>query len=500
MGISLTIFCVYLVVLVGIGIITFYRTKSYSGYTIAGRSNNMWVTAISAESSDMSGWLLLGLPGMAYASGYAAIWLVIGLLAGTLFDWVAIANRLRRATEYYNAITLMEFFDKRLGDHKRTVSLIACIVIVVFMIVNSSAEIIGSGKLLNAAFGFDYNIGIFIGVGIVLVYTFLGGFMAVSWSNLIQGTIMFFAIVLVPVVGLIQMGGWHDFTAQVAVMDPNMFSFTGGETGVLPIIGLVLGGVGISLFYPGAPHIITNFMAIKNPRELKASTLIAMVWVGLTIYGAVLIGMFGRVNFPDIADPEQVFLPLVNMLFPSALMGVFASAVMAAILSSVSAYLLVAAASFASSIYRRITHTEDDKKLVLVQRVAIIVLCFAALMMSFSGGLVYEIALFACAGFGACFAPLVLGCLYSKKVNRQGAVVSMIVGMIVCIVWYYSGLSNYIYEIIPATAVSATLLFTVSKATGGPNEKDVAFFEGFLQTLKLKKKNAGAGKDEKVSG
>ena len=488
MTISLIIFIIYLVVLVAIGIVTYMRTKSYSNYTIAGRTNNMWVTALSAEASDMSGWLLLGLPGMAYVFGYSAIWLVIGLIAGTLFDWVAVANRLRKATEFYNAITLMEFFDKRLGDKKGTVSLIACIVIVVFMIVNSSAEIIGSGKLLNAAFGFDYNVGIYIGVAIVLVYTFLGGFMAVSWSNLIQGTIMFFAIILVPIVGIAQMGGWGDFKFQVAALDPNMFNFLGGETGFLPILGLVLGGVGIALYYPGAPHIVTNFMAIKNPKEIKASTLIAMVWVGLSIYGAVLIGMYGRVMFPDIADPEQVFLPLVEMLFPSAMMGVFASAVMAAILSSVSAYLIVAAASFASSIYRKLAKVEDDRKLVPVQRISIVVLCLIALLMSFSGGLVFEIALFACAGFGACFAPLLLASLYSKKINRKGAIVSMIVGMIVCIVWYYSGLSNYIYEIIPATAISAFLLFAVSKATGGPDEKDTAFFESFLQTLRLKKK------------
>jgi len=490
MTFSLVIFIIYLIVLVAIGIFTYLRTKSYGDYTIAGRKNNMWVTALSAESSDMSGWLLLGLPGMAFAQGYGAIWLLIGLLAGTLFDWVAVATRLRKATEHYNAVTLMEFFDKRLGDKKGNVSLIACIVIVVFMIVNSSAEVIGSGKLLNAAFGFDYKIGIFIGVGIVLVYTFLGGFMAVSWSNLIQGTIMFFAIIFVPFAGIAALGGWGEFATKIRELNPSNFSLFGGTTGFLPILSMIFGGIGIALFYPGAPHIVTNFMAIKDPREIKASTLIAMIWVGLTIYGAVFIGMLGRVYFPNIEDPEQVFLPLVKALFPDALLGVFASAVMAAILSSVSAYLLVAAASFASSIYRKITKAEDDKKLVTVQRVAIVILCGLALLMSFSGGLVYAIALFAAAGFGACFAPLLIASLYSNRINRKGAIASMIVGMVVSLVWYYIGFTNWLYEIIPATALSSITLFAVSAATGGPDENDKVFFEGFLNTLKLKKKKA----------
>ena len=489
MSISLVIFIVYLVILVAVGIITYFRTKSYSEYTLAGRGNNMWITALSAESADMSGWILLGLPGMAYAAGIGSIWLLIGLLGGTLFNWVVVANRLRKATEHYDAITLMEFFDKRVGDKKGIVSCIACIVVVVFMVVNSSAEIIGSGKLLEAAFQIDYNIGILIGVAIVLVYTFLGGFMAVSWSNMIQGTLMFFAIVIVPIVGIMALGGWGPFTEQVQAQDSTMFSLLAAgdgtiATGFLPLLGLIVGGVSIGLFYPGAPHITTHFMAIKNPKEIKPSTLIAMIWVGLTTYGAVLIGMLGRIHFPDIEDPEAVFLPLVSVLFSSTVLGIFAAAVMAAILSSISAYLLVAASSFASSIYCRIANVTDKKQLVTVQRISVVVLCAAALGMSFSGGLVYEIALFACAGFGACFTPLLIASLYTTKFNRKGAIVSMIVGMIVCLVWYYSGLSDYIYEIVPGIVLSSIALFAVSAATGGPDEEDKVFFEGFLKTLK----------------
>ncbi|MDI6600503.1 MAG: hypothetical protein QME46_01815 [Thermoanaerobacteraceae bacterium] len=227
--INLIVFSIYLLVLVGIGYFTYLRTNTLSDYTLAGRSNNKWITAISAESSDMSGWLLLGLPGMAFLSGFGAIWTITGILLGTLFNWTVIANRLRTASEYYGALTIPEYIDKRFNDKNGILGLIAGIVIVIFMIINSSAEIIGSGKLLNAAFGFDYNVGIIIGLLIVLIYTFLGGFLAVSWSNFLQGSLMFIALILVPVVALLDIGGLTNLSNSLIMQDVNLFSFLGGE-------------------------------------------------------------------------------------------------------------------------------------------------------------------------------------------------------------------------------------------------------------------------------
>ena len=225
MFISALTFILYIVILVAIGVITYIRAKSYSDYNLAGRSNNKWVAAISAESSDMSGWLLMGLPGAAYAAGFASIWIMIGLIFGTMFNWIFVANRLRVATEVYDVFSITEYFEKRVNDKSGTVALVSGIAVIVFMIINASAEIIGSGKLLNATFGLDYNVGIVIGLIVVVVYTFLGGYMAVSWSNLFQGSIMFFALLFVPLAVMCEVGDIPSIISSLATQNPNFFNF-----------------------------------------------------------------------------------------------------------------------------------------------------------------------------------------------------------------------------------------------------------------------------------
>ena len=479
---SVFIFVVYLAMLAVIGYVTFRKTKSYDDFTLGGRSNNKWVTALSTESTDISSWLLLGLPGMAFSTGYGSVWLLIGLLFGTFFNWAVVAGKLRRITEHYNAITLIEFFEKRLGDKSGILALIAGLVIVVFMTVNSSAEVIGSGKLMSAAFGISYHAGMYIGIGIVLVYTFLGGFLALSWSNLVQGTLMIIALVLVPAVALSHVGGTSGLATNLLSQDKNFFSlFSGAQgQGFWPIVALITGGLGVGICYPGQPHVITTYMSIKHPEEVKASTVIAMIWVGVTCYGAVVIGMMGRSIFPNIQDPEQTFLLLARTLFSSRMIGFFAAAVMSALLSSLSAYLLVAAASFASGTYRRIAKITDDTKLVLVQRVLIVVIALVALLLSLQGGLVYKVALFATAGLGSYFAPLVLFSLYSSRVNTKGAIWSMIVGMATVLLWWNLGLSKYVYEAIPGLVASTITLLVVSKLTGGPDKSVKERFLDFV--------------------
>jgi sodium/proline symporter len=478
--INIIVFAFYLIMLVGIGYASFLRAKTYSDHTIAGRSSSKWVTAISAESSDMSGWLLLGLPGMAYATGYGSVWTLLGLLAGTLFNWVVIANRLRTITEHYNAITLIDYLEKRVDDQKGTLGVIAGIVIILFMIINSSAEVIGSGKLLNAAFGFDYSVGIFIGVGIVLVYTFLGGFLAVTWSNLIQGSIMFFVLVFVPMAAISSAGGISNVAVNLVNQDPKFFSLLGGSRGFWPIFGLIMGGLGIGIGYPGQPHILTNFMSIKDPKETKDATLIAMIWVGLSAYGSVAIGMLGRSLFPAVEDPEIIFLTIVQNIFPKQTMGIFAAAVMAAILSSVSAYLLVAASSFAANLYTRFVKVEDENKLIGIQRISIVIMSAIALVMSLQGGVVFTVALYAWGGLAACFGPLVIASLYWKGLNKAGATWCMITGMVTILLWYNLGLSEWVYELVPALVVSTLTLIMVSNVTGGPDKTTQDKFDQYL--------------------
>ncbi len=488
MFISALTFILYIVILVAIGVITYIRAKSYSDYNLAGRSNNKWVAAISAESSDMSGWLLMGLPGAAYAAGFASIWIMIGLIFGTMFNWIFVANRLRVATEVYNVFSITEFFEKRVNDKSGVVALVSGIAVIVFMVINASAEIIGSGKLLNATFGLDYHVGIVVGLIIVMVYTFLGGYMAVSWSNLFQGSIMFLALLFVPIAVMCEMGGVMPAIQDLALRNPGFFQFFNGETRFLPAFSIMIGGLSVGICYFGMVHVLTCFMSIKHSSEIKDSTFIATTWVSLSTFGAVLVGLIGAYIFPNISDPEQVFFAMGKGYFPPYMLGLFAAAVMAAILSSVSAYVIVAASAFGANIAKRYIGDENQGKLVSLQRKAVIVISLLAFLMSLKSDLVFAVALLASAGLGASFGPLVLFCLYSKNVNKTGAVASIIVGLVTVIVWYYSGMSAYVYELIPGFAASSAALVIGTKVSGGADASTVAIYQQYVDKINQNKK------------
>ena len=488
MFISALTFVLYIVILIAIGVITYLRAKSYSDYNLAGRSNNKWVAAISAESSDMSGWLLMGLPGAAYAAGFSSIWIMIGLIFGTMFNWIFVANRLRVATEVYNVFSITEFFEKRVNDKSGVVAFVSGIAVIVFMVINASAEIIGSGKLLNATFGLDYHVGIVVGLIIVMVYTFLGGYMAVSWSNLFQGSIMFLALLFVPIAVMCEMGGVMPAIQDLALRNPGFFQFFNGETRFLPAFSIMIGGLSVGICYFGMVHVLTCFMSIKHSSEIKDSTFIATTWVSLSTFGAVLVGLIGAYIFPNISDPEQVFFAMGKGYFPPYMLGLFAAAVMAAILSSVSAYVIVAASAFGANIAKRYIGDENQGKLVSLQRKAVIVISLLAFLMSLKSDLVFAVALLASAGLGASFGPLVLFCLYSKNVNKTGAVASIIVGLVTVIVWYYSGMSAYVYELIPGFAASSAALVIGTKVSGGADASTVAIYQQYVDKINQNKK------------
>ncbi len=488
MIISAIVFISYIIILIGIGLATYLRTKSHSDYTLAGRSNNKWVAAISAESSDMSGWLLMGLPGSAYAAGFSSIWILIGLIFGTLLNWMVIGNRLRIASESYQVFSITEYFEKRVHDTKGHVGLISGIAVIIFMIINASAEIIGSGKLLDATFGIEYHTGIVIALLVVIAYTFLGGYMAVSWSNLFQGTLMFFALLFVPAAVIIKIGGWQPAVESLYQNLPGFFQFCNGKTG-WSAVSIILGGLGVGVCYFGMVHVLTCFMSIKESSEIKDSTLIATIWVGISAYCAVIIGMLGAYLFPDIADAEQVFFMMGSTYFPPYLLGLFAAAVMAAILSSVSAYVIVASAAIGTNLLRRYASRLNDRTIVRAERASVIIISLLAFLMSLKSDVVFAIALLASAGLGACFGPLVIFSLYSKNINKQGAIASILTGLIVVIFWYYSGLSAYIYEAIPGFLASSFALVAVTKLTGGPDQDAVREFSDFCNTLRQRKEH-----------
>lgn len=485
---SIVTFVLYIVVLIAIGVITYVKAKSYSDYTLAGRSNNKWVAAISAESSDMSGWLLMGLPGAAYAGGFSSIWIMIGLIFGTMFNWIFVANRLRVATEVYNVFSITEYFEKRVNDKTGSVALVSGLAIIVFMIINASAEIIGSGKLLNATFGMDYSTGIVVGLVIVVLYTFLGGYMAVSWSNLFQGTIMFFALLFVPIAVIVKIGGYEEVLRHLHQTNPSFFQFLNGETEFFPALSIILGGLGVGLCYFGMVHVLTCFMSIKHSSEIKDSTFIATTWVSISTFGAILVGMLGAYLFPKIADPEQIFFAMGSSYFPPYMLGLFAASVMAAILSSVSAYVIVAAAAFGANIVKHYAKDIDEAKIVNLERLAVVVISLLAFLMSLKSNLVFSIALLAAAGLGSSFGPLVLFSLYSRDINKTGAIASIIVGLVVVIFWYYSGFSAYIYELVPGFIASCLALSVGTRLGGGADEETRELYDRYISKLKQNKR------------
>ncbi len=479
---KIIVLLLYLLILLAIGVYTSKKANSYDGFNLAGRGNNKWIGGISTQSASTSGWMLLAMPGLAYAGGFSVVWTITGWLGGSLINWIILGKRLRVATEKYDAVSCTEYFEKRTDDKAGVIGIVSAIAIVILMAINSSSEMIGFGKLLTAVFDIDYSLAVTVGLIVVAIYTFLGGYMAVSWTNLLQGTLMFLALAIVPTVAIADIGGFHDMAENLLAQEPDFFHFLGGMTEGKEIILSLSGGLGISLLYPGMVHALTGIMAIKDPNEVKDSALIATVWGAVALVGASGIGMAGRVIFPQADDPEQVFLMLGEKYFPTAIFAVLGAAVMAAILSSVCAYLIVSSASIGGCIARK--YVGKEKVVVIIEKALIIVIALTAYLLAFGGGSLHTITMFASSGLGSAFGPLVIFSLFTDKINWKGAVASILAGLITVLVWFYSGMSDYLFEVFPGFIVSTIVLLTVSKATGGPSKEVSEKFRDYIEAYR----------------
>ena len=482
MIIRLVVLILYILVLLCIGVYTSKRVKSYEGYNLAGRGNNKWIGGISTQSSSTSGWMLLAMPGLAYSMGFSAVWFLVGWLGGSIINWVLLAKRLRVATEAYDAATCVEYFENRTGDKRGIIGITSAIVILILMCVNASSELIGCGKLINAVFGIDYKTGVLIGLLLVAAYTFLGGYLAVSWTNLLQGTLMFLALAILPIVAFCNTDGLTAVIDTLHSADVNYFEFLGGTNSPLEIIALLSGGVGIAFMYPGLVHALTSIMAIRDPNEVKESGLIAVVWGSVALLGASGIGMVGRVLFPVVDDPEQVSLFLAEKFFGNALFGMFGAAVMAAILSSVCAYIIVATAGLGGSILKKM-YPNNEKRIIVIEKVLVVVISLVAFILAFQGGRIHTVTMFASSGLGAAFGPIVIASLFGNKINYKGALACIIAGVVTVAIWYGAGLSVYLFEVFPGWIVSTIVLFAVSKMTGGADEEITAGYNKYKEIL-----------------
>jgi len=475
-------FIVYLIILVIIGIWSSRFNKTLDDFLIADRKLGTWPVAISAEASDMSGWLVLGLPGRAFHIGIGAVWTAVACAFGTLFNWSVIARRLRVFTEKLRALTIPDFLEDRYNDDTHIIRAVSTFIISVFMVVYVSALLVASGKILSETFGWDYQSALILGFAIITFYTLLGGFFAVAWTDVFQGLLIVGILIILPIIGIIKLGGISSMLTQIGAVDANTLSPGFGYGGLL---FLIFAFASISWFfgYPGQPHILTRYMAIKDEKKLWNSTLIGMTWVIISLWGAVLIGIIGLAMFKDLPDPEKVMPLLAMSLLPDWAAGIVIAAITAAIMSTADSQLLVATSSVVEDIYHKLINPKaGQKKLVFLSRISVLLLSLLAFILALQEGVIYFLVAFAWGGLAASFGPLIILSLWWKRTTKWGAVAGMISGCLTVIIWDKLGVVNFLKDMsvydelvvpgmLPAFFISLFCIIVVSLFTIPPKSK-----------------------------
>ncbi|WP_026698952.1 sodium/proline symporter PutP [Alkalicoccus chagannorensis] len=430
------VFAVYLIGMLALGFIAYRMTNNLSDYVLGGRRLGAGVAALSAGASDMSSWLLIGLPGALYAAGLVEAWIAIGLAAGAIINWMFVAGRLRAYTEVAgDAITLPDFFENRFDDGARILRIVSAVLLLFFFTFYVSSGLVGGSVLFESSFGMDQNTALWVGAAIIIAYTFLGGFLAVSWTDFVQGILMFLALIIIPVIAMMELGGIGPTFDTIRDVDPQNLNLLGGGVGAIGIISLLGWGLG----YFGQPHIIVRFMAIRSMKELPKAQAIGISWVLLSMTGAVFTGLVGIAYFADqpLDDPESVLLMFTQVLFHPIVAGVLLAAVLAAIMSTIDSQLLVSSSALAEDIYKgMLRKNASQKELVWVGRFGVLAIAIVALILAQDpDSTVMDLVANAWAGLGATFGPLVIFALFWKGMTRNGALAGMIVGGGTVVVW-----------------------------------------------------------------
>lgn len=460
-------FVLYIGFMMAIGVYYYRRTRNMSDYFLGNRKLGAWVTSLSAEASDMSGWMLMGVPGYAYLAGLNAGWIAVGIAIGTWANWHFVAARLRKYTELANnSLTLPEFLQNRYHDKSGLLRIVPAIFILIFFVIYTSSGFVSAGRLFETVFGIPYQYAIFVGAGSVVFYTLVGGFLAVSRTDFIQGVMMFFAILVVPICGAMQCGGFESTVAAISQVQSTMLEPLtkpdGSMMNAIELISLLAWGIG----YFGQPHILVRFMAIRTSKEVNQATHIAMTWVILSLAAAVAVGMVGRVYLTTPLEgtaSETVFLVMTNELFPPIATGLILSAVLAAIMSTASSQLLVAASAFAQDFYRTLLRKDaEQKELVWISRASVLVIASLAIFLGLNpNNFILDMVSYAWAGFGAAFGPALLMSLFWRHTTKYGVLAGIIVGGVTVLVWkQYAFLG--LYEIVPGFVFSALAIWIVS--------------------------------------
>jgi sodium/proline symporter len=477
------VFALYLALMLVIGWLAYRRTKDLADYLLGGRGLGSWVTALSAGASDMSGWLLLGLPGYAYAAGYEATWIAAGLLLGTYLNWRLVAPKLRIYSELAgDSLTLPEFFEHRFQDNSHILRILSAVFILLFFLFYTSSGLVAGGKLFNTVFELPYHWAVTTGTLAIILYTFIGGFLAVSWTDLLQGLLMAAALLIVPIIAMAQIGGWSATEQAIAANNValvNVFtSADGAPLTAITIISLLGWGLG----YFGQPHILARFKAIRSSAAIPMARRIAMSWVTLSMMGALLVGYTGIAYIdPPLAqaDTEKVFMVLVNALFHPVIAGICLAAILAAIMSTADSQLLVCASAFTEDFYRTLMRkSASQQELVWVGRYAVLAVAMLAWLLAWDPNRkVLDLVAYAWAGFGAAFGPTLLLALYWVRMNRFGAMAGILVGGLTVVIWkpLEHGIFD-VYELVPGFILSFIAIVIVSLLTPPPPDNITATY------------------------
>jgi sodium/proline symporter len=476
---------VYLVGMLLIGFLAARMTKDLSDYVLGGRRLGAGVAALSAGASDMSGWLMLGLPGAVYLGGMGEIWLPIGLAVGAYLNWQFVAKPLRVYTEVANdSITVPGYFENRFHDTSKILRVVSAIVILIFFTFYTSSSLVGGAILLENSFGMDYTVALWVGAAVILSYTFFGGFLAASWTDFIQGILMFLALIIIPIVAIQELGGWNEALQQIGTIDPTHLDVASGATFV-GVASLLAWGLG----YFGQPHILVRFMGLKSTNDVPKARLIGMTWMVLSLFGALFVGFAGIAYFADtpLENSETVFIMFSQVLFNPWVAGFLLAAILSAIMSTVDSQLLVSSSALAQDFYKSIFRRNASKKEeMIVGRIAVLGIAVIAIFLGYNPeSKVLELVSYAWAGFGAAFGPVIILSLFWKRMTRNGALAGIIVGAATVIVWkQITGGIFDLYELAPGFLFAGIAIIIVSLLDKEPSKEVQEQYNQFKSVLK----------------
>ena len=465
---SILAYALYFIVLFAIGLYHMKDTGDMQSYMLGGRKIGPWVSAMSAEASDMSGWMLMGLPGYAYVAGVSAFWIAVGLALGTWLNWRFVAQRLRIYTKIANdSITLPDFFENRFNDTSKILRIVSAVFIFIFFLIYTASGFVAGGRLFTTVFDISYVSSLLITAGIVIFYTFTGGYLAVCRTDFFQGTLMFFAIIVVPVTGIMVAGGPAETISSLHALNPNYFNMFTDATGLTLSFTAIASLIGWGLGYFGQPHILVRFMSITSAKEIPQATRVVL--------GDALTGV----------NAETVFMVLNEQFFNSFMAAIIISAILGAIMSTSSGQLLVTASAISTDFYQALLRKNaSQKELVLVSRIAVILVSACSLALAYNpNNYILDLVAYAWAGFGASFGPLMLFSLFWKRTTLKGAVAGVFFGGSTVLLWKECFAYTGLYEIIPGFAVSCLAIFIVSLLDKQPSASIIKDFEATEQHI-----------------